>query len=435
MQKGETYNWEPGKKSIVDLNKIRAEIPEDCQGQFPSVKEFVASPDGEQIAASLLKEEEVFGVSVNGEFWEGDFEKAWQLTYSPDGRLAALVRMDDMWTLAVDGAPWENQFDFAWNIKFNRDGSAIGVQVKSDNEYLVAVNGKPWEKGFLSCRDYAISDDGQKSAGLVQVEELPEADIFKFLEGTWSVAVDGVAWEEKFLNVYEPVFSPDGAHVAAEVRLDTYEYSVAQDAIPWDARYQLHLGAGLSQRSQRLLAPGADRRQVDPGRGGQAPGRGQYIQLWRVTSQPGRRPAGRRGGPELRPLDRRGGRQTLGGPRSATWCSRHASPPTAARLAAAVQGPGQLDLAVDGELWSEPSRWSGIRSSARTGEVVAAKVERDGRYGLVINGRVWELNVRRALGSGLQPGRQGLLVRGIEDDSYTRQVVPLAELLQLRRMA
>ena len=215
-----SFDWEAGKKEVADLSKIRE--------RFSAVHEFNASPDGERIAVPVIVEGGTAAVCVNGDLWEGEYERAWSLKYSPDGRLMALVRVDDMWTVAVEGKMWEEQWEFVWNPLCSKDG-VIGVQVKSGMEYKVAVEGKTWEKGFKSCRGFAFSPDGSRTAAVVQVEDLPEGDIFKFTEGIWSVAVDGKPWEQKFMNVYCPVFSPDGVHVAAEVRLDAFDYTLAVD--------------------------------------------------------------------------------------------------------------------------------------------------------------------------------------------------------------
>ena len=225
----ERWNWDTGKKLVCDLRAI--------EGRFYQVHEWVVSPDGESIAAPVLTGPEVFRISVNGELWDGEFEKAWHLVFAPDGPLTALVRIDDEWTVAIDGVTWEERWEFAWNPTFNRDGSVLAVQIKDNMQYTVAVNGRPWEQRFHSSRGLAVSEDGHRVAALVQVEPLAEGDIFGFMEGTWSVAVDGTPWERKFINVYGPAISSDGEHVAAEVRLDICDYTLAEDAKTWESRF------------------------------------------------------------------------------------------------------------------------------------------------------------------------------------------------------
>ena len=102
----DTWDWSPGKRSVADLQKLGE--------QYDDIHELVVSPDGERIAAPAVSGPDSFRVLVNGVPWEGEFEKAWHLTFAPDGRLIALVRIDDEWTVAVDGAAWEDRWEFAW---------------------------------------------------------------------------------------------------------------------------------------------------------------------------------------------------------------------------------------------------------------------------------------------------------------------------------
>ncbi|HQF25225.1 MAG TPA: hypothetical protein PL065_17305, partial [Polyangiaceae bacterium] len=148
-----TVDWTAGKKTVADLGEIRKEYSE--------VREFVASPDGERIAVVVRKDDDVVGVCVNGQVWEQDLEKAWHLAFGPDNRLTALVRVDDEWTVAVDGELWEERYEFVWNTKFSADGSRIAAQMKQDMRYGVSVNGQAWETLYASCRDYALSGDGE----------------------------------------------------------------------------------------------------------------------------------------------------------------------------------------------------------------------------------------------------------------------------------
>ena len=218
----------------------------------------------------------------------------------PDGKLTALVRIDDEWTVAVEGEPWEDRWEFAWNQIFNRDGSVIAVQIKDNMEYTVAVNGDPWEKRFPSSRGLALSSDGKHAAAVVQVESLAEADIFGFMEGTWSLAVDGVPWERKFINVYGPAFSDDGAHVAAEVRLDICEYTLAEDSVPWDNRFGCVWEPTYRNGSSRLVAPVRVRRIVDHCRERRADLVEPLHAAVEPASESGRQPDRRRRNQELR---------------------------------------------------------------------------------------------------------------------------------------
>ncbi|MEJ2189157.1 MAG: hypothetical protein P8Y93_07010 [Acidobacteriota bacterium] len=225
----ESWDWDLGTKHLHDLGAVRE--------AYPEVHEWTVSDDGERIAVAIVTAPDVFRVWADGSLWEGEFEKAWHLVFTPDARLTALVRIDDEWTVAIDGTPWEGRWEFVWNPVFNRSGSVIAAQVKDNMEYTVAVNGRIWDTRFPSSRGLAVSDDGGTVAALVQVEPLAEADIFGFLEGTWSVAVNGAPWDKKFINVYGLTISPDGSHVASEVRLDICDYTLAEDATPWREKF------------------------------------------------------------------------------------------------------------------------------------------------------------------------------------------------------
>ena len=138
MPDRKSWDWETGEKLIADIDKIN--------GQFPSVHEFVVSPDGERIAVPVKTEDGEATAVVNGEPWEETFEIVWYPKFSPDGRFTALVRADDEWTVAVDGEPWEETFEYVWNTLFSRDGKVIAAQVKRENKYTAVVDGKAWDE-------------------------------------------------------------------------------------------------------------------------------------------------------------------------------------------------------------------------------------------------------------------------------------------------
>ena len=149
----------------------------------------------------------------------------------------------------------------------------------------VAVEGKAWEKGYKSCRGFAFSPDGKKTAAVVQVEALGEGDIFKFADGVWSVAVDGAPWEKKFINVYSPLFSPDGQHVAAEVRTDAFEYTLAVDQKPWDKRFGM-IWEPAYRPSGSLVTPVRFDGAWTMAEDGKPIWKGKYSQLWNQRISP-----------------------------------------------------------------------------------------------------------------------------------------------------
>ena len=131
-----SWDWETSEKLIADIDEIKK--------QYPSVHEFVASSNGEQIAVPVKTADGDATAVVNGKPWEAMFEIVWYPRFSPDGRFTALVRADDEWTVAVDGETWEETFEYAWNTQFSRDGKVIAAQVKRENKYTIAVDGNVW---------------------------------------------------------------------------------------------------------------------------------------------------------------------------------------------------------------------------------------------------------------------------------------------------
>src|SRR4030042_4135155 len=117
-----SWDWNPGKKFIVDIDKIKTEYAE--------IQEIVVSNNGEKLALPVKNEDGTFTACVNGEPWSNSFEKLWYLRFSPDDRLTGLVMSNDEWTVAIDGESWAEKFEYVWNPQFNRDGKHIAIQVK-----------------------------------------------------------------------------------------------------------------------------------------------------------------------------------------------------------------------------------------------------------------------------------------------------------------
>jgi hypothetical protein len=132
MTKQQSPDWSIGSKDVAKL--------EDATGDGAVVREMAPSPDGKRLALVLQLPDDTMRVWVNGEVWEPEFEKAWHLRFTPDGRALVLVRQDDQWSVALDGQVWEERFDYAWNPKITPNGH-VGVQIKRDNQYSVAIDG------------------------------------------------------------------------------------------------------------------------------------------------------------------------------------------------------------------------------------------------------------------------------------------------------
>jgi hypothetical protein len=413
-------SFEPGERVVGDLDELGRGFAEIC--------ELAVSPDGERVAAVLEKEPDELRVGVAGDLWDDEFEKAWGLRFTPDGRAIALVRMDDEWTVCVDGVPWEERWEFAWNPKITPDGRVIAVQIKRDMAYSVAVEGKPWEEDYQSIRDYCLSPDGRRIAVTAQVEELPEADVFKFLEGTWTVVVEGKPWPERYLNVYAPAFSGDGEHVAAEVRTDVCEYTIAEDGVPWKHKYGC-VWEPRYRTPERVVAPVRHEGAWTLAEGGAPSWKHRFIQLWNhVVAPDARRVAA--------VVSSDYGRWTVAVDDAAwprTWSDMVADlafSPDSARVAAAVKDEDQWTIAVDGRPWSESFDMVSAPMFAPDSAHVAAAAERGDHHVLVVDGKVWGKRFSRLWDPTFDPSGRHVLVRAVEANKVVRHVVPVSQILR-----
>ncbi len=229
MQSSANWDWSPGERVVCETGQ--------CNQDFQWIEEPQASPDGEKLAAVVNLGEEGATLCVNGEAWEKVFEKAWDAVFSADVRLSGLVSQDMEWTVAVDGEAWEETFGFVWNTQFSRDGKTIAVAVQRDMQYGLAVDGQPWETLYESGQDFVLSPNGRKTAAVVQVESLPQADTKKFLEGLYQLAVDGELLGDRFVNLWKPVFDADAENVACQIRHNHFDYSIAVNGKSWTRNF------------------------------------------------------------------------------------------------------------------------------------------------------------------------------------------------------
>jgi hypothetical protein len=246
MADTENWDWETGQKAIP-LN--------DWRQQYRWVEEPQVSPDGQYVAAIVNAAEGEFYVCVNGQTWERPFEKAWNLRFAPDGRLAALVMEEGEWTVAVDGVPWDNKFGYVWNLLFSEDGHHIAVAVQQDMRYGMALDDTPWEQTYSNLSNATLGAGGTTTAASVQVEDFGAAEIYKFQEGAFSAALNGNTWGAKFVNVWKVIISPDEENLAAEVRTTLYDYTIAVNGTPWDKTYSCVWEPIFHPQKGTVLAP------------------------------------------------------------------------------------------------------------------------------------------------------------------------------------
>ena len=285
------WDWEPGSREISDVGQ--------WQNQFNWVEEPYVSQDGEKLAAIVNVAEGEFNVCVNGEPWETVFDKIWNLRFAPDGRLTALVSEMGEWTVAVDGTAWENKFGYVWNLAFSPDGKNIAVAIQQDMAYCMAVNDVAWEQTFSNMTNPTLSPDGTTTAAAVQVADFGEGEIHKFQEGAFTVALEGKTWDTQFVNVWKMAISSDDQQVAAEVRLNPYDYTIAVNGKPWEQTFDCVW--------EPVFHPsGAVRRQVVPGAERSDDMGSEIRPALAPDVQSERQPAGCHRRSQIRQMDRRG---------------------------------------------------------------------------------------------------------------------------------
>jgi len=423
MQDLTNWDWNVGKKQIADVSQWK--------DKFGYMEEPYISPDGEKVAAIVRNEDEEFTLCENGEAWESGFDKAWYLRYTPDNRLTALVSELGEWTIAIDGETWENKFEFVWNPKVSPDGQNITLAAKLDGEYMIVTNNTPWENTFSQLTNMAVSRDVLNAAIVVQSVPFPTADIFAFQKGCYSVAVNGEVWDKNFVNVWEPSFNRDGQHVAAQVRVNLYDYTIVVDGKPWNTIYPMIWQPQFSPEGI-VTAPVKTPQGWTLASDGREVWDRKFVQLFHHQYAP------------------KGGRiAAIVAPKFGIWTVAVDGKlwnPTfnelvtdltfsadGSRIACITKTDGKWGLMVDGNDWvckydmvfqpvfSPDSRHAG------------AKVERNGRYTYLIDGKLMKETYKAMENPIFSPDGEKVLVRAIEGEGdqavCIRQVVALNEIL------
>jgi hypothetical protein len=82
-------------------------------------------------------------------------------------------------------------------------------------------------------------------------------------------------------------------------------------------------------------------------------------------------------------------------------------------------------MAVDGKVWPDwyDMVWDPVFSP--DSKRVAAKVEKNGRFGIAINGKLTGSRYEMLWSPVFSPDGLKMLIRGVENKKYVRQVVPV----------
>lgn len=412
------WDWNKGKRNV--LASVAA------KDTYLWQEEAYVSPDGETMTAIVRLEDESFTLRVNDAEWEETFEKAWNPRFAPDGRLTALVMSDDEWTVAVDGTAWEERYGFIWNTMFGAGGQ-IYASVQQDMQYGLTKDGAAWETLYENANEYSISPCGGKSAGVAQVKSLKAADVEGFRTGIYTVAVDGEAWEESFMNAWSPAFDPNSSRVAAQVRLNYYEYSIAVDGKVWDSTYNCVWAPAFNPKSGAIAAPVRQGGKWGMAIDGKIDWNPMYFQCWNQQWSADGNNLWAIVAPEY-------GKFTVACDNK-TW---NATFPTLSDLAISPDGTRAAALAshinndfsvvVDGNAWqgSWDMAWKPVFSPDNAH--VAALVRKAGGYTCMVDGKPVKEIFTRAWSPIFSPDSSSVLLRGIQDGALVRIVLPLSDI-------
>jgi hypothetical protein len=413
MPENGQWNWEPGERVIHAVK--------ECDAEVSWLEELHASPDGEQVAA-VAKLEEGYGVCVNGKLWEQTFDRAWHPRYSPDGRLTALVSVDGEWTLAVDGEVWPGTYTYLWNTLFSAKGDTIAACAQVDGEYGMVVNGEVWEQLFDTANEFNLSSDGKRSAAVVLMVSMGQAEIFTYQKGCYSVAVNGEAWDNRFVNAWTPVFDPENKRVAVQTRSTLYDYTIVVDGKPWGKNFPAIWEPRFNPSTGAVVAPVRQAGKWGMAQDGQIIWDPNFYQLWHQLFSPDGKKLYAIGATKY-------GRWTVvdnGSPWPITVGDMVEDLTVSAdglRAAAAVKEGARWSLMADRSLWNDwyEMIWSPVFSP--DSKHLAAKVELPGkRYTVVVNGKPFKQTFDQCWEPVFSPDSRHLLIRAVQDGKFKRIV-------------
>lgn len=413
------WDWAKGKRNVLPSAAAK--------DAYLWQEEAYVSPDGETLAAVVRLEDESFTMRVNDAEWEETFEKVWYPRFAPDGRLTALVMNDDEYTVAVDGQPWEERYSFIWNTMFGAGGQ-VYASVQQDMQYGLSCDGAAWETLFENANSYALRADGKKSAGVVQVKTLGQADLEGFRSGIYTVAVDGNAWEASFLNAWTPVFdNRGGERVAAQVRLSYAEYTIAVNGELWPATYGCVWAPSFDPATGALAAPvrqgGKWGLAVDSAMAWSP----KYFQCWEQQWSRDGKKIWAVVAPEY-------GKFTVAcndRPWSAYFpviTDLSLSPDGSRAAALASHVNDDFRVVVDGQVW--PGGWDMAWKPVFSpdGGHVAALVRKRDAWTYQVDGKPVKEIFSRAWEPVFSPDSSSVLLRGIQEGALVRVVLPLSDL-------
>lgn len=417
MQTMANWDWSPGEREIGKTGT--------CSQEFQWMEEPQASPDGEKLAAVINLGEDGVSICVNGEPWGEPFEKIWSPRYLPDGRLAAIVSQEMEWTIAVDGEAWEEGYDFIWKPMWSGDGANVAVAMQSGQEYGMSRNGEAWETLYGSGADFELSPKGERTAAVVQVEALEQADIFKYKEGVYTVAVDGEAWDKIFVNCWTPRFNKDETSVACQCRTTIYDYTIAVDGQPWNKLFGMVWEPAFNPATNEVVAPVRVGGKWGMARDGEVIWPVGHFNLWHQQFSAD-------GSSLWAIVSPTFGNWTLikdGQPWSTTvggFVNDLVVSPDGQRAAAICNENYKYSILTDNQVWNGWYEMAYKPTFSPDGRHVAAAVEKAGRrFTVLLDNRPYKRDFDKVFDPIFSPDSEMVLIRAIEGGKFLRIVVPV----------
>jgi hypothetical protein len=133
-------------------------------GRYIQLWQLATSPDGGKVAAVVAPSFGRWTIAVDDKPWSNSWgESVMQPHFCPRGeRVAAIVKQDNRWGMAVDGQAWPGTFDMVWDPVFSPSGEHVAAKVEKDGRYTLVVDGRVWSKSFDALWPPAFSPDGSQ---------------------------------------------------------------------------------------------------------------------------------------------------------------------------------------------------------------------------------------------------------------------------------
>ncbi|MDD9305049.1 MAG: Tmc redox complex protein TmcD [Desulfobacter sp.] len=410
------------EKQSWDWSTQLKEIPvKEWESRFNWVEDPCISPDGESVASIVNLDEMAFGICVNSELWEGEYEKAWSLKALPDNRYAVCTCQDEEWGLVVNGQPWANQFDFIWDLKTSSDGSHISVAFQRDMEYGMAVDDQPWETGYENITGMVMGEQGN-AAAVVQVDSMTAADVDAFAQGLFSVAVDGNIGKKRFVNIWDISMGGTGPDLAYGVRLDREAYGIAVNESVWDTKFQAVWRPVFCDKS--VVAPVRINGKWMLYKDDSPFWASAYENIWRLETDPAN-------GHVAAAVAKTFGEWTIAQNDilwSLSWDTMVRDlyySQDGAQLVVVFKDKGDWGLAQNDRAWTLSCDKIFTPNISDDGSVVAVCFEKKGKYYTAVNDRVIAGPYDYMADPVISPDMDKILVKGIENGIYKRSIVAL----------